>query len=330
MIITFFVLLNLSFLFFFDQIKIFHQILDKPDKIRKFHLLPTPLAGGVILIINIIFYSIIFLINNKIDLDYIIFKDLFKFKLFIVTCILIFLLGYIDDKYNLNPIIKLISLIIILSNLLLFDFSLNLSNIKLSFYDNTINTHQYAFFLTIFCLVVFINSFNMFDGINLQVSIYTLIIFITFLFYLKFSLLIKILIIFILLFKYLNYKNKSFLGDSGSLLLAFIIGYIFIRLYNENYILYTDEVFIYMMIPGIDMIRLFFERISLKRNPFSNDRRHLHHYLLKKFSYSQTIFYITLLVIIPILMNIFNVNKLLIILISLTFYFFLIKRLKII
>ena len=284
MIITFFVLLNLSFLFFFDQIKIFHQILDKPDKIRKFHLLPTPLAGGVILIINIIFYSIIFLINNKIDLDYIIFKDLFKFKLFIVTCILIFLLGYIDDKYNLNPIIKLISLIIILSNLLLFDFSLNLSNIKLSFYDNTINTHQYAFFLTIFCLVVFINSFNMFDGINLQVSIYSKILCIGLIMLGGYENLIISLFIGLLTFTILNKKSQSFLGDGGTYLLAYIFGYCYIKLYNFNSDIYADQIVLIMILPGIELMRLFITRIIKKKNPFSADRNHLHHYLSKKFN----------------------------------------------
>ena len=31
-----------------------------------------------------------------------------------------------------------------------------------------------------------------------------------------------------------------------------------------------------MMLPGIDMLRLFLERI-LKKNPFKGDRNHLHH-----------------------------------------------------
>ena len=44
-----------------------------------------------------------------------------------------------------------------------------------------------------------------------------------------------------------------------------------------------------MLIPGIDMIRLFFERIKNKRNPFSNDRWHFHHLLLNKYGYLKTI-----------------------------------------
>ena len=48
------VLVNLFFVINFDRLVIFHYILDKPDKTRKFHLKATPLAGGIILIINLL------------------------------------------------------------------------------------------------------------------------------------------------------------------------------------------------------------------------------------------------------------------------------------
>ena len=72
----------------------------------------------------------------------------------------------------------------------------------------------------------------MFDGINLQSSFYSLFIFLNIMFFFSNSLLINILIISLIGFSYLNFKNKTFLGDSGSLILAFIISYFFISLYN--------------------------------------------------------------------------------------------------
>ena len=56
-----------------------------------------------------------------------------------------------------------------------------------------------------------------------------------------------------------------FLGDSGSLLISFIIGYFFIKLYNNELINFTDEIVVYMLLPGIDLIRLFFQRILNKK-----------------------------------------------------------------
>ena len=160
----------------------------------------------------------------------------------------------------------------------------------------------------------------MFDGINLQSSIYSLLILIYFLFLNQNSLLVSFLIIFISFFLFLNHSNKSFLGDSGTLLISFMISVIFIKLFNEKKIIYSDEILIYMLIPGLDMIRLFFERIKNKRNPFSFDRLHLHHLLLRKFSYSKTILIILILISLPIILSQLNLNKLFIILISMTVY----------
>ena len=50
-----FIIINILLVTNFKKIKLFHYILDKPDKKRKFHLKQIPLAGGIILIINMIF-----------------------------------------------------------------------------------------------------------------------------------------------------------------------------------------------------------------------------------------------------------------------------------
>ena len=60
-----------------------------------------------------------------------------------------------------------------------------------------------------------------------------------------------------------------------------------------------------MFLPGIDMIRLFFIRIKNKKNPFSPDRNHLHHKLLKKFGYKYTIQTVIGLSILPYTIAIF-------------------------
>ena len=168
----------------------------------------------------------------------------------------------------------------------------------------------------------------MFDGINLQSSNYSIIIFLSILIFYSYLLILKIILIAILAHAFLNFNNKSFLGDSGSLIIAFVIGYFFIKLYNLELINYTDEVVIYMLLPGIDLIRLFFKRIYLKRNPLSSDRFHLHHLLLSKYSYKKTIIILTLLILLPIIMNYFGLNKLFIIIFFIFIYFFLLIFIK--
>ena len=86
---------------------------------------------------------------------------------------------------------------------------------------------------------------------------------------------------------------------------------------------YSDQIFILKMVPGIDMFRLFMFRILKKKNPFRPDNLHIHHILLEKFSYMQTILIIILLVNTPIILSFFGVSSIFITLGFLLSYFFL-------
>ena len=313
-------LFNFFLIFFFDKIKLLSTNLDNPDGKRKLHKKPIPLAGGIIIFLNLIIYFIFILFNSSLLLNEIVFQSHKDLILFFLTSFLIFSLGFLDDKFNISASKKffITSIIIILS--LFFDDMLNIKIVRFSFFEKEFYLSKYSIVLTCFCFLVFLNSFNMFDGINLQSGSYSIIIFSSILFLYADSLVIKIILISIFTYSYLNMRNKSFLGDSGSLLIAFIIGYFFIKLYNTNIINFTDEVVIYMLVPGIDLIRLFFKRIFLKRNPLSSDRFHLHHLLLSKYSYEKTIIILVFLIILPISMSYFGLNNLFVIFIFILIY----------
>lgn len=204
--------------------------------------------------------------------------------------------------------------------LLRYDESLILSNIELSFFSKNIYLGKYGFFFSLFCFLVFLNAFNMFDGINLQSGLYSILVFLNIFNYSKISILITILIISLICFSYLNYKNLTFFGDSGTLIIAFLISYFFIKLYNLKNIIYADEIVIFMIIPGLDLIRLFIMRIVQKRNPLTPDRLHLHHLLSNKCSYKETISIILSLIFFPIGLNYLNINLVIIILITVLLY----------
>ena len=76
-------------------------------------------------------------------------------------------------------------------------------------------------------------------------------------------------------------KGKYFLGDSGTLFLGSLIGILTIFSYNDQLDLgntiSVEKIFIFFMIPGIDMFRLFLTRLLKKKDPFSGDLDHLHH-----------------------------------------------------
>ena len=245
-----------------------------------------------------------------------------------VTIFFIFLLGFVDDKYNLKANLKFIFLFIIILTLLLKDLNLILNEINFSFYSKSLNLKNYNIIFNIFCFLVFLNAFNMFDGINLQSSLYSIIILTNILIFFSNSLLVKILIISLIFFSYLNYKNKSFLGDSGSLIIAFMISYFFIKIYNFDIIGYADQIILYMLIPGLDLIRLFIVRIFKKQNPLSSDRNHIHHLLLRKYSLEKSLIILLLMIIFPIIFNFLKLSNFIVILITIMTYSSIIIYLK--
>ena len=328
LILILFIVINLILLINFSKIKIFHINIDNPDKKRKFHSKPTPLAGGKIIFFNLIIYLLIYKFSNtKIESE-IFFNSENSLYYFILISSIIFLLGFVDDRINLKANFKFFILTLAILTLLILDNNLIIKDVKFSFYERTFDLGTFAIFFSIFSFLVFINAFNMFDGINLQSGFYSLIIFCCIILLYSDSLLVKILIISIICFSYLNFNNKTFLGDSGTLLISFIISVFFIRLFNKGVIIHSDEIFIYLMIPGIDMIRLFFERITKRRHPFSFDRNHIHHLLLGKLSYFNSIFVLIFLISAPIILNFLKVDKLIIIIFSIIIYFLLVLILK--
>ena len=245
-----------------------------------------------------------------------------------MTATLIFILGFVDDKLNLRPNLKFLILIIIIFLQLYLDNNLILDKIKLSFLKEEFFLKNFKLIFSIFCFVVFLNALNMFDGINLQSSIYSLLIFSCIIFFYIFSLIVSILIISMIAFSYLNYKNKTFLGDSGSLLLGYLISYFFISLYNQNYIIYADQVVLYMIIPGLELIRLFIIRILEKKNPLNSDRNHLHHLLLSKYTLEKTLIILIFLLCYPIILSLFDINNIITIISTSLIYFALVVFIK--
>ena len=323
-----FIIINVFFIINFNKINFFYYILDKPDKKKKLHQKQMPLAGGIILIINILLYFIIANIDEQYFSSEIFFNDIFELYILFLTSIVIFSIGLFDDKFNLSPNYKFLFLFIVIFVALSFDDSLIITTIKISFFDKVINLDELSLLFTCFCFLIFLNAFNMFDGINLQASFYSIIIlaFITVMY--ANSLFIKILLIFLICYSFLNYKNKSFLGDNGSLLVAFLIGYIFIKLYNNEKILFVDEVFVYMMIPGLDLIRLVFKRIINKKNPLRGDRNHLHHLISAKLNLFKSTIITQLLIFLPLFLLYLNTKIIFIILVSICCYILLIYKIK--
>jgi UDP-GlcNAc:undecaprenyl-phosphate GlcNAc-1-phosphate transferase len=195
-----------------------------------------------------------------------------------------FVLGVIDDIKKISYKYKFLILIIILYLFVGSNQNLQINKIYFLTFNKELYLNYLSIPFTILCLLLLINAINLIDGTN-GLCILISIIFLIWLInaFQNVEPLYVILIISLIYILYLNLKENVFLGDSGSLFLGCLIGLNIISSYNQeiskiNYPI--ENIFIVLMLPGLDMLRVFALRIFNNNNPFLPDRRHFHYLLL--------------------------------------------------
>ena len=264
-----------SFLILFSVSAISYKLnlLDIPNK-RKMHLKPTAYTGGLALCFIYIFAIFLFNFHNQ------------KLDLILSIAFLIGVVGFIDDKYSLNVGGKLsLQIIPIIYLILLENFNLN----QIGDYDYfKLELNSFSVPFTLLSVMFLINSFNYFDGLDGTLSFVTISV-LGILFFLvpneKTHLFLITILLPILIFLCFNFSifklPKLFFGDSGSLLLGFIISFTVIYLANQKIVhpillAFSISIFVYEFL-SINLIR-----IINKKKIFDAGRDHLHHILLKK------------------------------------------------
>jgi UDP-GlcNAc:undecaprenyl-phosphate GlcNAc-1-phosphate transferase len=301
------------------------KLIDKPDKIIKLHKKPIPLLGGIMF----------FLSFTLMNLHLIFEQELTKNSLIIFACCACCLiLGLIDDIKKLSYKYKFLVLIIIFYFFISLDSSLQINKIYISTFNKEFYFNYLSIPFTILCLLLLTNAINLIDGIDGLCVLVTIILLIWLFNIFQIIQTSYILLIIPLIYiLYLNLKKNIFFGDSGSLFAGCLIGLNIILNYNmqiKNINLPVESIFIGLMLPGLDMLRVFFIRILNKKNPFSGDRIHLHHLLTDRGLSSFNILIIFLLLIVsPILFNFFTKTEpIIIILLYTVFYVSLVLKLN--
>ena len=270
-----------------------YNFLDHPSK-GKIHSSPIPFIGGIIIYILLLgCFSLNFFVNLNINLYLFFYLSAF------------FILGFIDDRFDLNSNYKILSVILISLILIYFDESFLIHKI---FFEISNNEFYFGYFkipITITCILLLYIALNMSDGINCLLISFTIIaLIIVNIFVLKRDLgFIDISLLSSLgTLLYFNYRNKIFLGNTGANLLSAYFIYILI---NKNYHDYIDvfEVISVFFIIGLDMVRLIFTRLFNKSNPFKRDLNHLHHLLYKKFDLKITIVVYLIMSFLPLILH---------------------------
>ena len=229
----------------------------------------VPISGGFIIIINLLLLNSNYLHN------------IFFFGMFF--------LGLLSDLFILKKPLKkfLFQAVIVIT--FSFFLSISISTTKIFFIDYLIKEKLFALLFTSFCLLILINGSNFLDGVNTLVCGYYILIILVILYlghydkinynFEDFIYLLVSLIVIILF----NFFSKTYLGDSGSFLLSFIIGYQLINLYNTNLydLKYISPVFILLLLwyPALENLFSIIRKYFNNKNPSQPDNLHLHHLL---------------------------------------------------
>ena len=247
------------------------KINDYPND-RKIHSEPTPMIGGICIVITLISVS---LFNYFYD-------EIFFIELIInvIFCLVFFLVGFFDDVKQLSP--KLRTLIIVsVSALLLLNNNYQIQNLIFKYSNLGISLGYLSYFFSIFCIFALYNALNFIDGYN-GVSTSIVIYWIIFLLINNPNLYYLISLVILIIIFFYNIRGKIFLGNSGTNILSIFISLSVLLDYNKFQSFYADEILFVLFFPGIDMIRVTTQRIIERKNIYSPDQSHFHHYLIKK------------------------------------------------
>ncbi|MDI9319466.1 MAG: MraY family glycosyltransferase [Phycisphaerales bacterium] len=276
------------------------KIFDLPDNERKIHTEVVPNLGGIAIFLGFSVIASIFI--NPAEFP--------KWNYIVAAILILFVTGVKDDLINVNPSKKFIAQLAASAIIaLLADFRL----------DNLygfmgINEMPYipSLLVTIIGCTFVSNAFNLIDGIDGLAGTIALVC--TFFLGLAFAvnnLYSPAIISFALMgaiiaFLKFNYAPaRIFMGDSGSLVIGFVIAVLAIILTDNVRQLETNVLFhspkgvllvalSLFFIPVFDTFRVFITRIANGKSPFAADRSHLHHYLLDLgFSHSKIVVTLT-------------------------------------
>src|SRR5436189_1681467 len=258
------------------------KLFDRPNA-RKEHSVPTPTFGGISIFAGMM-VSLVFWFK---------FYNHPSIITFFLSMILLFGVGIMDDLKDLAARYKLVIEAGVAT-------LLAVSGIRITSFGGLFGINELhiiaQYIITVVTIVGITNAFNLIDGIDGLagglgfMSLVTLGIFLTISKDLNYAMIAFALAGALLGFLYFNFNPaKIFMGDTGSLVLGFIIAVLCVQLMKINSIHSTPvvpNIYVFtlgiVMIPVFDTLRVFGTRIWNGRSPFSADKTHIHHLITNK------------------------------------------------
>lgn len=267
------------FLFFARKLAKRIGLVDKPN-FRKRHQGLIPLVGGISVYAGICFT---FLIANY----YIPHAWLY------LSCAgLLVFVGALDDRFDISVKIRA-SVQALVGIVMMVVGKLYLLSLGYIFGSWEMVLGPFGYFLTLFAVWAAINAFNMVDGIDgllgglSCVSFAAMGIILYFDGQLSlamwcFAMIAAILPYILLNLGILGRRYKVFMGDAGSTLIGFTVIWILLETtQGQTHPISPVTALWIIAIPLMDMIAIMYRRLRKGMSPFSPDRQHIHHLIMR-------------------------------------------------
>jgi len=262
------------------------SLMEKPGE-RRSHTTPTPTFGGIAIYAAIL---VAYFLWPSIDQT-----DIYRTNLSVAGMTILFFIGIKDDLVGIDPTKKI--LFQILAAIILIFFG----ELRVNYLYGIFGIHHLnevvGILLTCFIFIALTNAINLIDGIDgLAGSIATIASVIFggwFLLTNHFTMACLAFTLAGALIGFLRFNfsktSKIFMGNTGSLIIGFMLAFFAVRFVNLNTSFrYEPTAFfnapiiaiVVLIIPIFDTLRVFLVRILAGRSPFSADRNHMHHILL--------------------------------------------------
>ena len=231
-------------------------------------------------------------------LTYLLFNPIENNQFLLIGLFAIMVIGFIDDVLVLRPAAKLMGET--LAGISLIGFA----DIRITHLHGLFGIDQIgiipSYLLSLLILLAIINAINLIDGIDGLASGLGILYCLFFALYFGWAgeaewsymaiIMIGVLAVFFI-YNVFGTRNKIFMGDSGSLLLGYLLT-IFVFHFCEINAYHTIPTALQMSaapavafciftVPLFDASRVTITRIIHRKSPFEADRNHIHHLLLR-------------------------------------------------
>ena len=272
------------------------RLYDIPNE-RKVHKNATPRMGGISFFPSMLIAFTAILMYVPITDKYNLSVNIWS-AVFFIGLLVIYLTGIVDDLVGLKAPTKFI--VQIATGCLLPFCGLYINNLYGLFGIGEV-PYYIGIPLTIFIMVLIDNAINLIDGIDGLAAGLSIIALMGFLAYFMqyhvfvhtYSILAAGMMGALIAFLYFNLfgkperNTKIFMGDSGSLSLGFILGFLFIKCASENTTIWPTRPeallvpLTLVFVPVADVIRVTCYRLLHHKPLFDADKNHIHHKLMK-------------------------------------------------